>query len=160
MHLAELPLRNRLQFSEDRSHYYTSDKSHSGPLGLFDRLCNQVTQEELAQYVNFDLLSPQAETILSRSVDAAFPIDGPPEKKQKQTRASSTRSQTHHASRSSHSWQSHEWHGFEDRKQGKASSDKPKSDLSQHSDWRSEGWQEASSSSWQTRTWCWQERQH
>jgi hypothetical protein len=55
IHLAELP---RQMDSEDRSHCYTSDKSHSGPLGLYERLCNQFTLEELAQYVNFDLLSP------------------------------------------------------------------------------------------------------
>jgi len=156
-HLAELPLRNQQQFSEDRSHYYTSDKSHSGPLGLFDRLCNKTSQEELQQYVNYFLLSPQAETVLSRSVDAAFPIDGPPEKKQKQARASSTRSQSQLTSRSSRSWQSSEWQDYENRELDNPSPDRNRTDQ-RRTDWHSAGWEETSSSSWQSRTWNWREK--
>jgi hypothetical protein len=156
-HLAELPLRNQQQVSEDRSHYYTSDKSHSGPLGLFDRLCNKTSQEELQQYVNYFLLSPQAETVLSRSVDAAFPIDGPPEKKQKQARASSTRSQSQLTSRSSRSWQSSDWQDYENRELDNPSPDRNRTDQ-RRTDWHSAGWQESSSSSWQSRTWNWREK--
>ena len=160
-HLAELP---QQMDSEDRSHCYTSEKSHSGPLALYDRLCNQFTQEELTKYVNFDLLSPQAESHLSRSVDVAFPIDGPPEKKQKQTRASSVRARAPLAPlSSSRSWHSSGWQessssGWRDR----SSSLRSRTPGETHSDssaWHSGGWQETSSSSWQTRTWNWQERQ-
>jgi hypothetical protein len=159
IHLAELP---QQMDSEDRSHCYTSDKSHSGPLALYERLCNHFTQEELAQYVNFDLLSPQAESHLSRTVDVAFPIDGPPEKKQKQTRASSVRSKPHVAPYSSSSWHSSGWQesSFSGR-QGRSSSLNPRTPAVRRSDssaWHSSGWQETSSSSWQSRSWKWQEK--
>ena len=106
-HLAELPQ----QLDQlDRKHCYTADKSQSGPLSIHSRLCNQFVKEELVKYVNFVVLSPQAESCVSSNVDVAFPIDEPPVKRPRQARSAAPRERAPDASQaSSSSWGSGRW---------------------------------------------------
>ena len=87
-HLAELP--QQLD-PLDRKHCYTADKSQSGPLSIHSRLCNQFVKEELVKYVNFDVLSPQAESCISSNVDVASPLDEPPATRPRQARLAAPR---------------------------------------------------------------------
>jgi len=78
-HLAELPA--QIDLSGESGTRYTANKSQSGPFSLHKRLCNDYSRQELARLENIAILSPNAETILTNTVDCAFPLEEPPEKK-------------------------------------------------------------------------------
>jgi hypothetical protein len=79
-HLAELPAQADMS-NASCTQQYTSNKSQSGPLSLHKRLCNEFAKDELSRLCNFTILTPKAESTLTSTVDSAFPLEEPPEKK-------------------------------------------------------------------------------
>ena len=90
-HLAELPA--QFDMANDAETRFTTNKAQSGPYSLRKRLCNEVVKQELALLNNFSVLAPNVETVLTNTIDNAFPIDEPPEKRfRAQSRALSSSS--------------------------------------------------------------------
>ena len=137
-HLAELPAQFDMS-NKSCTQQYTADKSQSGPFSLHRRLCNDFAKSELNRLENFSILSPLAESIISRNVDNAFPIEEPPEKKSRSNVRSKSACPPNqgHAASSSTSWP----HGQS------SSTDAP---AWQWSEWHRPSW---SSSSWKTSEW-------